>query len=101
MKTYISEIIPKIKRYSKKLDDLTLLTNQHWVVIDEIKNSKNVYIFRSNGGLLISQNGRVELANWEYLGNNSLLIHRKSEIYLFKHGFFDENLLALQVDGSK
>lgn len=99
MKTYLADIIPKIKRYSEKLDNLTLLTNQHWVVLDELRNSKFVYIFRSNYELLISQNGKVEKGKWEYLGNNSLLIERKDESYLFRHGFFDSNILALKVDG--
>ncbi|MFD0837577.1 hypothetical protein ACFQ0I_17500 [Mariniflexile aquimaris] len=98
MKTYISDIIPKIQRFSQKLDNLTMLTNQHWVVIDDIENSKNVYIFRQNNELLISHNGKVEKAKWEYLGHNSLLIDRKDESYLFKHGFFDENILALKID---
>lgn len=98
MKTFISDLIPKLQRFSQKLDNLTLLTNQHWVIIDDISNKKNVYIFRANNDLLISQNGKVEKARWEYLGNNSLLIDRKDESYLFKHGFFDENILALKVD---
>jgi hypothetical protein len=99
MKTYLADIIPKINRYSEKLDNLTLITNQHWVVLDELRNSKFVYIFRSNYELLISQNGKVEKGKWEYLGNNSLLIERKDESYLFRHGFFDSNILALKVDG--
>jgi hypothetical protein len=74
------------------------LTNQHWVVIDDINKNKNVYIFRTNNDLIISQNGKVEKARWEYLGNNSLLIDKKEESFLFKHGFFDENILALKVD---
>jgi len=98
MKTYFSDIIPKIQGFSQKLDNLTLLTNQHWVVVDEIENSKNVYIFRENNELLISQNGKVEKAKWEYLGHNSLLIDHKNESYLFRHGFFDENILALKID---
>lgn len=98
MRTYISDIFPRIQKFSQKLDNLTLLTNQHWVVIDDIDNTKNVYIFRQNNELLISQNGKVEKAKWEYLGNNSLLIDRKDESYLFKHGFFDENILALKID---
>lgn len=98
MKTYISDIIPKIQRYSQKLDNLTLLTNQHWVVIDDIISTKLVYIFRQNSELLISKNGRVIKAKWEYLGNNSLLIDNENESYLFKHGFFDENILALKID---
>ena len=101
MKTYISDIIPRIKQFSKKIDNLTLLTNQHWVVLDEISANKNVYIFRSNNELLISTNGKVEKAKWEYLGNDSLLIDKKEESYLFKHGFFDENILALKIDSKE
>lgn len=101
MRTYISEIIPKLQRFSEKLDNLTLLTDQHWVVIDEIENSKVVYIFRSNNELLISKNGRIEKAKWEYIGNNSLLIELKNNSYLFKQGFFDKNILALKVDGEE
>lgn len=98
MKTFISDLIPRLQKFSQKLDNLTLLTNQHWVVIDDISNNKNVYIFRANNDLLISQNGKVEKAKWEYLGNNSLLIDRKVESCLYRHGFFDENILALKVD---
>ena len=100
MKTFLSDLFPKLQRYSEKLDNLTLLTNQHWVCIDELSN-KTVYIFRSNNDLLISTNGKVEKAKWEYLGNKSLLIDRKEDTYLFKHGFFDENILALKVDSNE
>jgi hypothetical protein len=98
MRTYISDLIPKIQKFSQKLDNLTLLTNQQWVVIDDIDRTKNVYIFRQNNELLISRNGKVEKAKWSYLGNNTLLIDRKDESHLFKHGFFDENILALKID---
>ena len=101
MKTFILDIIPKLLRFSKKLDELALLTNQHWVIVNEIENSKIVYIFRSNFELLISQNGKVEKGKWEYLGNNSLLIEKANDCFLFKHGFFDENILALKIDGKE
>lgn len=101
MRTFIADIIPRLRRYSQQLDNLTLLTNQHWVVVDEISNSKTVYIFRANSELLISQNGKVERARWEYLGHNSLLIDINDQCYLYKHGFFDENILALKVDSKE
>lgn len=101
MKTFLSDIFPKIERYSEKLDNLTLLTNQHWVSIDDILSTKTVYIFRTNNELLVSTNGKVEKAKWEYLGNKSLLIDKMNDSYLFKHGFFDENVLALKVDSSE
>jgi hypothetical protein len=77
-----------------------MLTDQHWVSIDDISLTKIVYIFRTSNELLIVKNGRVEKGKWEYLGNKSLLIEKSTDIYLFKHGFFDENILALKVDST-
>ena len=99
MKTFFLSIIPRIKEFSKKLDDISLLTGQHWVVIDEILESKSVYIFRPNNQLLISKNGIVKKARWDYIGNNSILIDIGEDSYLFNHGFLDENILALRLDG--
>jgi hypothetical protein len=101
MRTYIANIIPRIQQYSKKLDDLTRLTNQHWVSIDDIGTSKRVFIFRPNNQLLISENGIVERGSWDYLGNQSLLIETKNESYLLKHGFFDNNVIALKLDSTE
>lgn len=101
MKTFISDIIPKIQRYSQKLDNITLLSNQPWVFIEDENQTKNVYIFRSNNDLLISQNGKVEKNKWTYLGNNLLLIDKQEQSYLFNLGFFDKNILALKVDGTR
>jgi hypothetical protein len=101
MKTFLLDIFPKIQRFSEKLDNLTLLTNQHWVSIDNFSSGKTVYIFRANNELLVSTNGKVEKAKWEYLGNKSILIDKSPDSYLFKHGFFDENILALKVDSSE
>jgi hypothetical protein len=101
MKTFLSDLFPKLHRYSEKLDNLTMLTNQHWISIDNIISTKTVYIFRTNNELLVSKNGKVEKGKWEFLGNKSLLIDKNDECYLFKHGFFDENILALKVDSSE
>src|SRR5690606_37700746 len=35
---------------------------------------------------------------WEYMGNESILIDKHEESILFKHGFLDENILALKMD---
>ena len=88
MKTFFLSIIPRIKEFSKKLDDISLLTGQHWVVIDEILESKSVYIFRPNNQLLISKNGIVKKARWDYIGNNSILIDIGEDSYLFNHAIF-------------
>lgn len=100
MRTFIADIIPKIQRFSQRLDDLTKLTNQHWVSLGDINQTKRVFIFRANNQLLISNNGIVEKGSWEYLGNQSLLLDTKTESYLLKHGFFDENVIALKLDST-
>jgi len=100
MKTFLADIIPSIQRFSKQLDDLTMLTNQHWVSLGDINDSKKVFIFRKNNQLLISENGIVQKGSWDYLGNQSLLIETTSGNYLLKHGFFDENVIALKLDST-
>ncbi|MEZ5003196.1 MAG: hypothetical protein R2730_09170 [Chitinophagales bacterium] len=100
MKTFLLDIIPRVKQYSKKFNSIALLTNQHWVVLDEIFNSKTVYIFQKDGRLYISKDGKVEKnASWEYLGADALLLDIENNSYLFRHGFFDENVLVLKLDG--
>lgn len=102
MKTFLLEIIPKIKRFSKKLDDLTVITNKHWLLIDEDNTEKTVFIFREqNNQLLISKNGKIEKGTWEYLGNDTLIIDRTDGSYLFKQGFIDDSVLALKIDGTQ
>lgn len=102
MKTFIIDIIPKIQKFSQRLDNLVVLTNKHWVVFDENANKKIVFIFREKDNqLLISENGKIEKGTWEYLGNNSLLIDKSDGSFLFKHGFIDDNVLALKVDGKE
>jgi hypothetical protein len=99
MKTYILDIIPKIQKFSQRLDDLTVLLDKHWVFLDEENLSKSVFIFRKkNNQLLISENGVIEKGNWEYLGNNSILIERNNGTFLYRHGFIDEYVLALKID---
>lgn len=99
MKTFVLNIIRDIQEYSQKLDNLLLLTNYHWVMFDDLGTSKTTYFFRENGDLIISLDGRVEKSKWEYLDKSSILIGIREQYYLFRHGFFDEHILALKVDG--
>lgn len=100
MTTYLTDIIPRIQRFSKTLDDLTILTNQPWVCVDHVADTKTIYVFRSNNELLISTSGEVDKATWQYLQNNSLLIDRNAESLLFRHVFVDETILALKMDNN-
>ncbi|MUV02889.1 hypothetical protein GN157_04130 [Flavobacterium rakeshii] len=100
MKAFIADILPQLGKFSQKLNNLALLTNQHWVLINTVDEKRIVYIFRKNNELLLSANGKVEKAKWEFLGNQSLLIDREKESSLLKLSFFDENILALKYDNN-
>lgn len=99
MKTFILDLIPNIIRFSEKLDDITKLTSQHWVAVGELNDTRVLYIFRPNSDLLISRDGVVEKAKWEYLGQNTLLLETKEKSYLFKQEFNDGMIMALRIDG--
>ena len=102
MKFYFLNAVNKLTQYSKKLDNLSLLQNNHWVLFDnETREKKIVYIFRQQNELLISVNGKLTKEKWEFLGNNSLIISVNDNNYLFKNGFIDEDILALKIDGQE
>jgi hypothetical protein len=58
-----------------------------------------IYIFRKNRDLLISTNGLVEKGTWDYLGNDKILIEQNGKAFLFRHGFFEDDFLALKIEG--
>ena len=97
METSLSELIPRVSILSQKFDNTSLILNNHWVLIDEISSKKKLYIFRDNNELLISKDGKVEIASWRYLGKNTLLIEQEKVKNLYKHGFFDQNLIAIKI----
>lgn len=102
MRTFIADIIPSIQRYSMQLNNVTNFTNKNWVMLDTTSNIKTVYIFRTNGEIIISVNGLVSTDNatWEYLGNNTILLRLKNQAYLLRHGFIDDFILALKLDNN-
>lgn len=97
MKYYISDIIPKLQRFSRQLDELALVQNHHWVAFDSSTEIKTTYIFRDNKDLLISQNGQVKKSKWDYIGNQTILIENTEESLLFQNSFFDETILVLNL----
>jgi hypothetical protein len=99
MQTYFLNIIPSLARFSKKLDDITLLTSKHWVILNETTQSKSTYIFRNNKELIVSENGIVVHGTWGYLGFNKILLRFNDNSFLFQHGFLEDDILALKLDG--
>ncbi|MDO9629007.1 MAG: hypothetical protein Q7I99_03815 [Acholeplasmataceae bacterium] len=100
----IKNITDKVKNSSVSFIDMNLLTNNSWFLItEEVLNSKKIYIFKSNGQLLISINGDVIKGSWEILlhATNSLLIEHQDKSEMFNVSFLTNDFLILQKDGTE
>ena len=99
MKIFIEKILPKILSYSEKLDKLTLLIDEPWVVNDDSQKFTK-FIFRKDNSLLISDSGNVTMGKWDLLNKaNSILLEFNNSLKLYNHGFLDEAVLILKIDG--
>ena len=98
MKFYLKDILPKIERFSKRLDIESVLTKHKWIFIDERENILPTYIFQNNGSLLISLNGNVTKAKWELVNFGNILIENNSNSYLYNFKFLDTDILILNKD---
>ena len=100
MKTYLFDTFNRYKRFSDKLDAKTILCNKSWWVFND-NGDKEVYIFQTDGSLIISIKGRVSYSTWKYItANQSIIITSGEQAYMVKPAFVDGNILALQVDGT-
>ena len=98
MKYYLSEIIPRLKKYSASLDQTALLVDKPWVVSNS-SDSYDKLIFRSDGRVHLSRDGEVTDGKWEYLPEaRSLLIDYGNRKRLYRHQYLDEAVLALKID---
>ena len=100
MKTFLLNISKQIKNWSDSLDAKAVLCSRSWLVFND-EGVKEVYIFQNDGTLLASHNGKVTRANWEYLATNTaILIEQNNDTFMLKPFFYDNKVLALQLDGT-
>lgn len=101
MKYYLSELLPRLKKYSASLDQTAFLVDKPWVVSNGSSQFEKM-IFRRDGRVHLSSDGKVQDGHWEYLSEaQSLLIDYGSTKVLYRHQYLDESVLALKRDGSK
>lgn len=101
MKTYILDLPNRLNRISENLDVKSVLCNKSWVVFNET-GDKELYIFQENGELIISLNGVVTSAAWQYISaNKTILIKGKDQSYMLHPSFYDNVLFVLSLDGKK
>lgn len=85
--------------YSEGLNRQEIFIDFPWVYIDHLAN-QHKYIFRRDGKLILSLNGKVVEGSWEYLNNaNSLLINRGQDMILLNQVFIERGVMVLKQDG--
>lgn len=100
MKSYIHNLKSRLVDWKQTNDACSALCGKSWVVFNS-EGDKDTYIFKQNGNLLISHNGDLVDANWEFVPENkNIIIRTRQAKLLLKPGFADENLLALQKEGT-
>lgn len=78
-----------------------VLIEKPWAVIGA-NNEIEKLIFKRNNELIISKNGKVKMATWDYFPEaKALLIDRIEDKILLKEQFVDENLVILNIDGTE
>lgn len=101
MKTYLFDTINRYKRLSENLDVKVVLCNKSWIVFNN-SGEKETYIFQENGNLIISLNGEVTNATWQYISaNKSLIISGNEQSYMVHAAYVDDILFVLQIDGTQ
>lgn len=101
MKTYLFDTFNRYKRFSENLDVTTVLCNKSWWVFND-SGEKEIYIFQTDGSLIISYSGKVTYATWQYIpANKSLIITAKEQAYMLHPTFRDNVIFVLQVDGTE
>lgn len=100
MKTYLLNSVDRYKRFSQSLDVKAILCNKSWSIFNDT-GKKEIYLFQSDGSLIISVSGIVTDATWKYISaNQSILIKTQSASYLLHPSFIDDIIFVLQLDGT-
>ncbi len=101
MKTYLLDIINRIKRFSATLDARTALCNRPWVVFND-SGDKEVLIFDTDGSVLITVNGIGVKRTWQWISaNKSLIISQPDDSIVMLHpDYFNDFVIALNRDGT-
>lgn len=102
MKTFIYSQIRQFGTFDKKLDLTSLLMRNEWTVYTNQRKINEKFIFLGNNQLLISTNGTISYARWQYLSvNASLIIEHPNNGFLMKIIACDDNIIVLNIDGTQ
>ena len=101
MRAYLFDSFNRYTRFSRELDAQTILCNKSWWLFNN-SGEKELYIFNTDGSLIISISGKVTNATWRFItANSSIIITVNNQSYMVHPAFYDDTIFALKVDGTE
>lgn len=101
MKAYLKNIPVRLRNFNKLIDAKTYLCDKPWVVLND-GQTKELYIFRNNGDLILTRNGIAQIGHYTILPVDKILIDIDGNNYLFNPLISKQNeVLALKLDGNE
>ncbi len=98
--SFLKGVSSQLKNYSATLDQTNILADRPWALIDNEFEVQKL-IFKRDGELVLSRNGKVTIGSWEYFPQaKSLLIDRGSDKILCNEAYIDSSVMILKLDGS-
>ncbi|WP_452224601.1 hypothetical protein [Lacinutrix chionoecetis] len=76
----------------------SVLVNNNWVLVNDIKERKTIYHFHEDNVLSIKKNDTISKAKWHYVNPNYIRITGENDINVIKINFRDQDILTLDID---
>lgn len=100
MKTFIYDKIERLKKFKLTIDVKSALCRTPWLVPND-EGKRIEYIFKHDGTIVMSTNGIVSYGGWTFEPLIMALFIKCNDVTMnFKPIFYDDNLLALNLDGT-
>jgi hypothetical protein len=93
MQEYLSNILPRLKRFTKKLNKIENFIEKTWIKYDI--NDRIEYTFEKDKSLIISTNGNAQTGTWKLLSTGKLHIKKIDGEEQLNPEFISEDIFIL------
>lgn len=93
MQEYLSNILPRLKRFTKQVNKIENFIEKPWIKYDI--NDRIEYTFERDKSLIISTNGNAQTGSWNLLSTGKLHIIKIDGEEQLNPEFINENIFIL------
>lgn len=100
MSPILENIIPRIRRATRKVELREILVDRIWTLFSE-ENEQIDYEFERNGSLVITKGGESFDGSWRILGSGRLKIETPIQNIVLAHDSSVNGILLLKINGKE